>query len=212
MDAWRNQYLPLLKTHFMADPRKSVALAVLSVVMAVVWVRALNTSKKPGVDAAVKIAEGLLSPAVAVAEGPLAALAVADPVEAATRLTEAVSIEGATRTLARDPFAADWSLFRSARPAQMASEGQAPRPSFWTLLRDQARAERERQARRTAAVRQAAAALKLQSTIAGAAPAAMISDALVRPGDRIGGFEVVEIGERTVVVRKEGVRVTLRMP
>lgn len=62
-----------------------------------------------------------------------------------------------------------------------------------------------------AAIEHEAQGLKLQSTILGARPRAMINGTLVAPGETVQGFELVEIRPRAVTVKKDGVVVVLEM-
>ncbi len=64
---------------------------------------------------------------------------------------------------------------------------------------------------RTRAVQQAAMALRLQTTILGTPPRAMIDGQLLGPGETIKGFEIVEIQQREVVLQKDGIQVRLEM-
>ncbi len=61
------------------------------------------------------------------------------------------------------------------------------------------------------AVQQAAATLRLQTTILGTPPRAMIDGQLLGPGETIKGFEIVEIEQRQVILQKDGIQVRLEM-
>ena len=56
-----------------------------------------------------------------------------------------------------------------------------------------------------------AQALVLQSTILSSKPTAMVNDRVLRVGDWINGFKVVEIHSRSCVVEKKGVKIRLGM-
>ena len=58
---------------------------------------------------------------------------------------------------------------------------------------------------------EAARSLKLQTTIVGAHPRAVINGQLVGPGDKIAGFTVRRILDRKVIVEMDGVQVRLEM-
>jgi hypothetical protein len=60
-------------------------------------------------------------------------------------------------------------------------------------------------------IRAEARKLSLQSTLLGSSPRAMISRVLVSVGEKIQGFELVEIRSRQVTLRKDGVTVILEM-
>ncbi|QNN24601.1 hypothetical protein HED60_20775 [Planctomycetales bacterium ZRK34] len=53
--------------------------------------------------------------------------------------------------------------------------------------------------------------LKLQSTILGAQPRAMINGTLIGPGQNIAGFTVTEIRPRSITITKNGVTLELEM-
>jgi len=60
-------------------------------------------------------------------------------------------------------------------------------------------------------IRAEAADLVLQSTIVGTSPTAIINDRVVRVGEKIGGFRVIEVTARNCVVEKDEVKVRLYM-
>lgn len=60
-------------------------------------------------------------------------------------------------------------------------------------------------------VRVAATGLKLQTTIMAGNKLALINDKLVRQGDEVKGFVVIEILHRHVVLRMNGIEITLEM-
>ncbi len=61
------------------------------------------------------------------------------------------------------------------------------------------------------AVYAAARGLTLQSTLLGTRNRAMINGVLLEPGDTILGFELKSVGDRQVVLARDGVQVTLEM-
>ncbi len=64
---------------------------------------------------------------------------------------------------------------------------------------------------RIAAVRKAAAGLTLQSVMKNQVPHAIINGQLVKSGERIEGFEIVQIADRTVLLKKDGIVVRIGM-
>jgi hypothetical protein len=60
-------------------------------------------------------------------------------------------------------------------------------------------------------VRIAAEALKLESTIVGPTPGAIVNGQMVREGSNIAGFRVLKIEPRQVVVEREGVKLAVSM-
>ncbi len=57
-----------------------------------------------------------------------------------------------------------------------------------------------------------AARLKLQSTLLGNTPTALVNGQLVKAGDCIDGFTVVQIESRKIVVQQDGVTLDIAMP
>jgi hypothetical protein len=57
-----------------------------------------------------------------------------------------------------------------------------------------------------------AAKLKLQSTLMGSVPRAMVNGQLVQAGDTVEGFTVVKIEARSIVVQQDGVTLEIAMP
>ncbi|MFO0973509.1 MAG: hypothetical protein U1A27_08740 [Phycisphaerae bacterium] len=207
-------YWNTLRAHLRADPRKTIALGVLSLVMCGVWGRLLMRPKRPAPIGAAQLSSELVA-ATVVRVGDRPADVTPPPRSVEIRSVfggAAVDIHDASRTLARDPFAVDSSLFAVDAAEPESAAARTPKRSWWAEIRDTARQERERQRRRAAQVEEAATAIKLQSTIAGAEPAAMLSGKLVHVGERVNGFELIEVRDRQAVVRKDGVRVTLTLP
>lgn len=64
---------------------------------------------------------------------------------------------------------------------------------------------------REKAIRAEAAQLRVQSTILGAQPRALINGQLVAPGETIQGFELTEVRPRSVTLIKESVEIVLEM-
>jgi len=85
---------------------------------------------------------------------------------------------------------------------------QKRRPAPKVTPVDDAAARREAEKR---AVQAQAQALTLQSTVVGAVPTAIVNGRVLRVGDWITGFRVVEIGSRTCIIEKQSMRVTLEM-
>jgi len=62
-----------------------------------------------------------------------------------------------------------------------------------------------------AAIRQKAMQLRLQTTILGNDPKALIDGQLLKPGDRIKGFRVLDVTRRTVILEMNGIEIELEM-
>ena len=64
---------------------------------------------------------------------------------------------------------------------------------------------------RISSIRIAAEALKLESTIVGPTPGAIVNGQMVREGSNIAGFRVLKIEARQMVVEREGVKLAVTM-
>ena len=102
--------------------------------------------------------------------------------------------------ITRDPFVADGQLAKLlARPDSPApvEPAEPPKPSPEEIAQG---------------VRAEAAKLSLRGVFGGGNDLiAFIGDRTVRTGDKAGPFEVVRIGEREVVLRKDGIEAVLRL-
>jgi len=112
---------------------------------------------------------------------------------------QAVEIE-IVEKLTRDPFEVNPALFPKLKSKENTSH-------LTKSASDPADELQQHQQR----IMTEARSLKLQSTILGAQPRAMINGSLIGPGQTIQGFEVTEIRPRTVKLVKDGVTVVLEM-
>ena len=77
---------------------------------------------------------------------------------------------------------------------------------YWDLLRKSMSAQADQQEQRQILVdniRIAAGNLKLQSTLMGAQPAAMVNGEMIREGDHVSGFRVLKIEDNTIYVARD---------
>lgn len=213
-----NQTVQSLKAQFAGDPKKTRILVVLAVVMVGVWVRLLLAGGKSSAAAATEVsispellaqsAPTAVEPAPGTPAQPVSEPAFVPPPGPAS--DAAVDISGASRELARDPFAADWRLFRpvvAATPTP--AEGG---PGLLERAKEAVRQQRERQRRRAEAIGRAAEALVLQSTLISSSPTAMINGRTYRTGEKCGEFKILKIEARRVLVVKDGCVIALVMP
>lgn len=118
----------------------------------------------------------------------------------------------------RDLFSFDPEFFpEPEQPAEEPKAGGEPAKSAGEADeggKDSEAAQRSELARRVLAESER---FRLKSTLLGRTPMAVIQDAkgsgrseVVRPGERIGGFELVGVHAHGVVLEKDGVRVELR--
>ena len=167
---------------FKAEQRKMAIAAVLVVVAVVLWVHLYwHATPVPAQ------AQTLSPPPSASAQG-------------SARLSDRPVVRvNLTQDLGRDLFAFADSHYATQKPgAQLAGAAKSPASTV----------DNSQQAQ---IVTEAARSLKLQTTIVGAHPRAVINGQLVGPGDKIAGFTVRRILDRKVIVEMDGVQVRLEM-
>jgi len=167
----------------MADRAKFSVMVALVGVALLLWGRVL-TERVPRTATA--------SPSEIVVVNQPAATALEEEISDVTELVYA----DVRQTLARDLFAIDRQRFAQKPKLETDSITQAKSPSYRTDVEDTARL---------------AAALRLQSTVLGDEPRAMINGSLVGPGQKVMGFVVKEIMHRQVVVERDGKLFLLKM-
>lgn len=112
----------------------------------------------------------------------------------------------------------DRNLF-AVRLQYFAKEGQqgifqTETPGFWDEVEKSMSSQADQRQQRSILVenlRKEAGALKLQTTLMGEHPKAMINGQLVEPGGTVAGFSVVQIGARRVELERDGVRLEIQM-
>jgi hypothetical protein len=85
---------------------------------------------------------------------------------------------------------------------------------FWDRLAKSVSAHADQQEQRQILVdnvRIMAESLKLESTMLGSEPTAMVNSQMVREGDVIAGFHVLKIEARELIVEREGIRLAIGM-
>jgi hypothetical protein len=215
--ATTGNWLAAIKSHLAADKRKTAALGVLSIVMLVVWGRLFLKSANGAPVAVASLSPALVAEVSASSSDDSNGTGGPHRDEFGNsrrpRLTPVVDIHGADRTLLRDYFSPDWGQFAAAGGNELSAEqSRGATSGVWERLRVSVRRERDRKRREADMVQKQAANLTVQSTIIGNPSSAVVSGRLVHVGEQVEGFAVEEIGPRVVVVRKDGVRTTIRMP
>ena len=114
--------------------------------------------------------------------------------------------------LSRNPFAIPFDFYpqEESGSASDSSGGSG----YWDLVKKSMASRADQQEQRQILVdnvRIAAEALKLESTVLGAAPGAMVNGQLVREGSSVAGFHVIKIQPRRVIVEREGVKLAVSM-
>lgn len=195
-----------------ADPKKTGVLGVLVLVMVILMARALMGGK------------GLPETASAATATTIGTLAPMDQGQAAGRRSAKVELlEQWTRQpvkgIGRNLFAVQLDYYRR--------EGGATTPAresggFWEELeKSQARQTDQRRARQVLLenLQLQAAQIKLQSTMMGARPQAMVNGELVAEGgvvtvgpeDNRVVFRVLKIEARSMIVEREGIKLEIQM-
>jgi hypothetical protein len=177
------------------DKKKTIILSVLLLVGAIMGARLLLSGGGP--------AKASASPMVTVNGSPTTTVkASPDPTnrEAKAKARRDQYIKEMDGSITRDLFAADITLFpvKHVEPVKvMPTTTSAPSTA------------REDEQRRTIQVE--AQALVLESTMLGDSSIASINGKILRVGDNLGGFQVLEITSRSCVVRKKSVTVVLEI-
>jgi len=187
---------PKLKDRLLAemrrDPKKASILGALALVLLIVGVREI--ARRTGSPATVRAsgATGLRRPANAVQAPGL-------PKGRDRQADSSSPIQRAT--VDRDIFTPNVAYFPvedKAKPTTVVSSAQVVDPT--------AKAEAEK-----LQVQAQAKALSLQSTVVGVVPTAIVNGRVLRVGDWISDFQIVEINSRSCQLEKSGIRVVLEM-
>jgi hypothetical protein len=197
-----------------ADPKKATVLAVLVTVMGLMWYRVMSGAGGPASAAAYQVgnlgastAYGAPSPTSADAPRPARSAA------AAAALQE-WALRRPIAPLSRNLFVVNYDLFPTdgARPPEVAVHVDRG-DGFWdqvaksmAIKADQMKEHRAR----VETLRAEAARLKVQSTLMGASPKALVNGRLVGIGDVVASFRVSRIEARRIVVEREGIKFGLR--
>jgi hypothetical protein len=188
-----------------ADPKKAAALVALIPILSFMWIRILNSG--PSSVSARYVGPSPGTPtdnALHPGSGPRT-----------NAMHEAIK-EWASRPISplnRNLFAINYEFFPqdgTRVPVLRAPQGDG----FWDRLAKsmtaRADAKKEQEVLREN-LRLQAAQLKVQSTVMGAQPKALINGDLVGEGDMVASFRISKIEARRVVVEREGIKLELRL-
>jgi hypothetical protein len=198
------------------DPRKAAVLAVLLAVMGILWYRVVSGG-------------GPSSASAYAGSGPATGSAFAPSTPDAYRPTgrqtaAAAALQEWARTravvpLTRNLFVTNYDLFPLDGGRTTATTATEPTvrvergDGFWDQLAksmaDRADQIKEHRAR-VDSIRAQAAKLRVQSTLMGASPKALVNGRLVGLGDVVASFRVTKIEARRIVVEREGIKFALR--
>lgn len=176
------------------DKKKTVILAVLLVVALVAIGRLLTSGQPARVQAAVAV------PPVVAAQPTSAAMTGEDLAVQEKSARRDAYMETFARKISRDLFQPNTDFFPPVQEV-------APKATAKVEAADENIAELQRRGQ----VQAQARSLVLQSTILGTVPTAIINGKVLRSGEWVSGFEVMEITTHTCSVRKNGVTVVLEM-
>jgi hypothetical protein len=207
---------PLAKLQAAArkDPKKAGVLSVLVLVMAGLWVKVLV---HPAPKSA---AAGTPAAAASRGQGGRATASAARrpaPADNTGRFPSAQRTSWTTVRLApagRNLFAIDYDRFeKSGKSTASGAPVQQTGDSAADLAKSgpsQADLNKERQIL-VANLQTQAAGLKLQTTVMGPSPKALVNGTLVGEGDSVASFRVVKITPRGMVIEREGIKLEVQM-
>jgi len=195
-----------LQEAFRASPVKAYTLTGLVIIMVIAWVRVLvGGHTNPAGAQAAMTSVGTASTAVAVEPAPVHHSQ--DQGQSLIQWTRQP-----LRPISRNPFSIPIDFYPQDHSAS--SGDSAAGNSYWDLLRKSMSSRADQQEQRQILIdniRLAAEALKLESTILGRTPSAMIDGQMVREGSVVSGFRVLKIESRDVVLDREGVKLVVIM-
>lgn len=202
-----SRYQNRLSRAIAQDPKKAAVLSVLVVVMLVMWGRAMF--------------KGGAGPAAAVAAASDQSKDVS--VEAQTMRNDRIRSELNTWLASEAPpvnrnlFAVKFDYFQQDASGRAGQTLRAPEgDGFWDKLAksmtDQADQKQEQRIL-VENLRLQAAQLRLQTTMMGASPKALINDSLVGEGDVVAKseFRVLKIEPRRIIVERKGIKLAIEM-
>jgi hypothetical protein len=211
-DTWLKETQSKIASVAQRDPKKTLALAVLSVLLlGLGW---KQFGGRPGTTAKAAVTSDQSTPVLSgttVSQGPAAS---EQPV--ARWLTEPI------KTLDRNLFQFQAEFYPRASDASTGSARLLENDSFWDELAKSMSAQadfRKQKQIRVDNLQAAASQLRVQSTIMGTVPRAMVDGRMVKLGGTIdadaGGsgitFKVVRIEARRIVIERDGILIELPM-
>ena len=196
------------------DPQKAAILTVLVAILVVLQVRLQMSGKDAGPSSAVaNTSPGAADNAphgAGAAGDPLGFATSSRPQDSATALR--AWMDAPSGHLTRNLFAVQ--LERFPYDANRIHTANNDAVGFWDELAKsmtfRADVRKERQILVENLARQASE-LRLQSTIMGASPKAVIDGGLVGEGDVVASFRVLKIEPRRIVVEREGIKLEIQM-
>lgn len=188
-----------------ASPAKAAVMIGLLLIMVVAWIRVLaGGHTNPATAQAAAVPPARTAPQLSDDSAPYHSSTDSGP-------TIQQWARQQPQPLKRNPFIVPMDFYASdgAKTADSASAG-----GYWNQVGKSMSSRADQQEQRQILVDNvliAAEALKLESTIMGATPGAMINGQLVAEGSEIEGFRVLKIEPRQIIVEREGVKLAVMM-
>ena len=178
------------------DPKRNGLLAGLGIIMLVLWGRLLLNGPASATASLIRRS------VAAISEPPI-------PTSHASTSNPVLDWLGKPRGIVdRNLFAIHLDYYARADDRKSIADGNDDATTTPTAEADQ---KREQQILLENLQTQAAK-LKLQTTLMGDTPRAMVNGQLVQAGDAVEGFKVVKIEARQIVVQQDGVTLEISMP
>lgn len=198
----QNKWIALIRK----DPKKAAVLVVLGLVLGGMWFRLVSSGKaQPSVAAA------------SVAGATPSKNRKAPPFK---KTTSANTHDAMLEWLATpiNPISRNLFVIRTDRFPLAASKNSgdsaAPQQTFWEALAKSVNTRADQMEKRQNLIQnlqEQAGRLKLESTVMGARPKALINGELVGEGDVVASFRVLRIEARRIIVEREGIRLEIQM-
>jgi hypothetical protein len=192
------------------DPKRAGVLTVLVVILAVLQIR---LAMKRGAEEAMA-ASSVSSPGNKSNNGTSSASASAAPARAgASSATLRGWMESPPAVLTRNLFAIDLDYYAADNARPLAANNGA-NEGFWDELEKSMSSRADHRKERQIFIenlQRQAAEMRLQSTVMGAKPKAVIDGALVGEGDVVAQFRVLKIEPRRITVEREGIKLEIQM-
>jgi hypothetical protein len=187
------------------DPKKTGLLFLLVLLFVVLAVRTLGSGKGRPQAAGAAVARGGAGNRGFASQGKRA-------VTVNPRLQRWA--EAPVRPLSRNLFTVRLDYFPVEGPRNGANLSRQGDDGFWVKLEKSLvlqADQRDKRENQVANYKAQAAQLKLQSTIMGPQPKALVNGELVGEGDVVASFRVLRIEARRVIIEREGIRLEIQM-
>ena len=207
-------YADKLVAQAKADPKKASILGVLTVIMIFSWYRMAASGGDSSSSSSAGPARASASVMPVRAGGSL----LPDNLRAPTGVSATVQalLEWQRRPIAplsRNLFVINYDFFPQDGSTPTAPVRVQHGDGFWDHIAKSMTARADQKREREVLVenlRAQALQLKLQSTVLGASPEALVNGQLVRVGDVVASFRVTKIEARRIVVEREGIKLEVR--